>query len=82
MIIKQLTVGAFSSNNYLVICEDTKEAVLIDASGDYKSINQELKDLGANLKYIFYTHAHLDHISGDYELKKSLKAKAVIRYLL
>ena len=71
MIIKTLTVGEFASNNYLVICEETKDAVLIDAGGDYKATTQEIKNSGANLKYIFYTHAHLDHISGDYDLKKS-----------
>ncbi len=78
MIIKKLTIGAFASNNYLVICEDTKDAVLIDAGGDYKSTIQQIKDSKAGLKYIFYTHAHLDHISGDRELKKNLQLKTFL----
>ncbi len=78
MIIKKLTVGAFASNNYLVICEDTKEAVLIDAGGDYKATIREIEAAGADLKCIFYTHAHLDHISGDRELKKNLRVRTYL----
>ncbi len=78
MIIKKLTVGAFASNNYLVICEDTKEAVLIDAGGNYRATEDEIKRSGASLKYIFYTHAHLDHISGDRELKRNFQLKTYL----
>ena len=78
MIIKTLTLGFFSCNNYLVICEDTNDAVLIDAGGDYEATMQEVKNSNANLKYIFHTHGHLDHISGDVELK----TKAGIRVFI
>jgi len=75
MIIKMLTVGEFASNNYLIICEKTKEAALIDAGGDFEATMREIDESHATLKYIFYTHAHFDHISGDYELKKKTHAK-------
>ncbi|HSA06830.1 MAG TPA: MBL fold metallo-hydrolase [Candidatus Gastranaerophilales bacterium] len=78
MIIKTFTVGAFASNNYLVVCNKTKDAVLIDAGGDYNATIKELKSLQANLKYIFYTHAHLDHISGDFELKSKINVKTFL----
>lgn len=78
MIIKKLIVSNFASNNYLVICEDTKDAVLIDAGGEYKPVLEEIKKNQANLKYIFYTHAHLDHISGDRQLKKTLQLKTFL----
>lgn len=78
MIVKKLTVGSFASNNYLVKCEETKDAVLIDASGDYKSITQQVKESNANLKYILYTHAHLDHIAGDRDLKKNIQLKTFL----
>ena len=75
MIVKTLTVGAFASNNYLIVCEETKEAVLIDAGGDYNATMQEVNSSQINFKYIFHTHAHLDHISGDYELKTKAGVK-------
>lgn len=75
MIIKTLRAGAFESNNYLVICDKTNDAVLIDAGGDYEATMLEVKRAKANLKKVFYTHAHLDHISGDYDLKKNTDIK-------
>ncbi len=69
MIIKTLTLGAFASNNYLVICEETGDAALIDAGGDYEATMQEVRQNKADLKYVFHTHGHLDHIAGDVDLK-------------
>ena len=78
MIIKTFTVGSFASNSYLVVCEETKGAVLIDAGGDYNVVAQEIENLHANLKYIFYTHAHLDHISGGYDIRVNKEIKAFL----
>lgn len=78
MLIKTLTLGVFNSNNYLIMCEDTKDAVIIDAGGDYDATIKEVEDTGANLKYIFHTHGHLDHISGDVELKAKAGVKIFI----
>jgi len=78
MIIKMLTVGEIASNNYLVICKKTKQAVLIDAGGDFEATMKALKEEQAKLKSIFYTHAHFDHISGDYELKKGTGARTYL----
>lgn len=69
MLIQKLTLGAFECNNYLVMCENTKDAVLIDAGGNYEATMNEVNQIGANLRYIFHTHGHLDHISGDVEMK-------------
>lgn len=69
MLIKTLTIGNFECNNYLIMCEDNKDAVLIDAGGDYEATMKEVESAGAKLKYVFHTHGHLDHISGDVELK-------------
>lgn len=76
---------------YLVYNEQTKDAVLIDpvlnydaASGkvSFESIEEVKKDvesLGLNLHYLLETHAHADHLSGAYELKKIFpNAKTVI----
>jgi len=76
MIIKKLTEEAFASNNYLVICEDTNEAVLIDAGWDNEKTIEKVKETQVNLKYIFYTHAHMDHICGDHALKEKFNLKA------
>ena len=78
MLIKTLIVGDFQCNNYLVVCEDTHEAALIDAGGDYDATMLEVRKANAKLKYVLHTHGHLDHIPGDIELKAKAGAKIFI----
>lgn len=78
MIIKKITAGAFQANNYLIIDEKNKKAVLIDASGDFDSVKKYLDEYDAKLEYILNTHGHVDHISGNYEIQTKLGAKALL----
>ena len=77
MIIETLTVGSFQVNNYLVI-SDNNEAVLIDAGGDFDATVKVAEKYNAKIKYILNTHAHLDHIAGDYDIKTRLGAKILL----
>ncbi|EKE04063.1 MAG: hydroxyacylglutathione hydrolase (Glyoxalase II) [uncultured bacterium] len=78
MIIKTLVVGAFEVNNYLVFEENSQEAVLIDAGGDYKA-TRELADRNkVKIKYILNTHGHLDHVAGDYDIQTKEDAKVLL----
>lgn len=78
MIIKQYTLGPISANNYLVVDENSKEAVLIDCSEMNSELLNDIKELGAKVKYILLTHGHFDHVLGVNEVKKALKAKVLI----
>lgn len=78
MIIKEYTLGPIGANNYLVIDEVSKEAVLIDCSEKNQQILDDIKDLGAKVKYILLTHGHFDHVMGVNEMKKELGAKVFI----
>ncbi len=71
MILKQFSAGIYETNNYLLICEETREAALIDASGDFEAVEKLLKDTNAELKYLLNTHGHWDHIMGDNEIQKA-----------
>jgi len=71
MIIKQFTLGPIEDNNYLLIDEASKEAVLIDCTEESAAIEKAISDADANLKYILITHGHFDHILGI----NSFKAK-------
>lgn len=81
MILKKITAGSFQANNYLLIDEENKKALLIDASGDFNIIDKYLKEYGATLGYILNTHGHVDHISGNYEIQTKLGAKALLNKL-
>lgn len=78
MIIKTLTVGNLACNNYLVVCESTRQAVIIDAGGEVDVVMREIKAANAELKYILHTHGHFDHVAGNYLLRKQTGAKALI----
>ncbi len=56
--------GPIDANNYLLIDESTKDAILIDCSSSDDSYVNEIKQLGVNLKKILLTHGHFDHILG------------------
>jgi len=71
MKVITLNQGAFQVNNYILFDEETKDAVLIDAGGDFIETRKALEELDANLKYILNTHAHMDHIAGDEELQRN-----------
>lgn len=64
MILKQFVVGFLEVNNYLLIDEESKEAVLIDCTEKNEEIDNALKEYGAKLKYILLTHGHFDHVLG------------------
>ena len=64
MILKIFREPPIDNNNYLLIDEESKEAVLIDCSAVDTGVNEELKKTGAKLKYILLTHGHFDHVAG------------------
>lgn len=65
MKIKTFPLGMISANAYLLVDEDSKEAVVIDVGGDFSGINLELEKDDVTLKYILNTHGHFDHILGE-----------------
>ena len=67
--IKQLTLGAVSTNAYLVGDTASNEALVIDPVDNAPLILQAAEDAGWTIKLILATHAHFDHILASKELK-------------
>ena len=65
MEIKVYVLGELATNCYLVICRDSKEAIVIDPGGDPAPVLDELEREGLKLRYIINTHGHMDHIEGE-----------------
>ena len=82
MILKQLKVNNGmvndTTNCYIVQDEETKETMVIDPGGEPEKIVQMLNILEANLKYIYLTHCHGDHIGALKELKDQKGGKILI----
>ncbi len=72
MKIERLIVGPFQVCCYFVICEDTKEALIIDPGHPEERILELVKSLGILPKALVATHAHPDHIFGVDFLRSSL----------
>jgi len=69
--IERLELGPFRTNAYIVICQKTRDSVLIDAPAEASTIMDRLKS--TNPKYILLTHNHMDHIGALAELQAGLK---------
>ena len=64
MMIKRLTTGYLGTNTYMVINDDTKEAVIIDPADIPANLRAHIAKEGLEIKAILLTHAHFDHITG------------------
>ena len=64
MIVERLPLGVYAANCYIVMCEDTKEAMIVDLGGEPEEIIKKSKELGFNINCIALTHGHGDHIAG------------------
>lgn len=78
MIVKKMMAGIYGANCYIVMDEETKEAVVLDPGGDVDDIEKVLQSLGAKVKYIALTHGHFDHTTGVDGLQAITKAEVAI----
>ena len=65
-------VTAFAQNCTILMCNNTKQAAVIDPGGDVSRIKQQLEKMGATASKILLTHAHIDHAGGTAELARDL----------
>jgi glyoxylase-like metal-dependent hydrolase (beta-lactamase superfamily II) len=56
--------GRFGTNSYLVMDEDTHDAVVIDANFEPSEIVELVRKNSANVRAILLTHTDVDHIAG------------------
>jgi len=71
MIVKTMTLGPVQANCYIVGCNTTKKAVIIDPGDDAPRILKAVKDLGVEITAILLTHAHFDHMAAADAVSKA-----------
>ena len=81
MKIEQIKVGFMGVFCYLVWCEKTREALVIDPAGDEETIVDRIREKGLDLNYIVNTHGHGDHTHGNSKMKSLTEAKIVMHEL-
>jgi len=79
MIFDQLFEAESSTYTYLLACEKTREAILIDPV--LETVERDAKimrELELKLIYTIETHVHADHITGADKLKKLFHCKTIL----
>ncbi len=78
MFIKRIVVGEMAVNCYLVGCESTGQAALIDPGAEADTILAELALGSWRLEKIILTHAHFDHFGAVIAIEKRAQAPLLI----
>jgi len=72
MILEVRAVAPFYKNGFVVGCERTHEAVVIDPGDEADELLAAVRDRGVDVTHILLTHAHIDHITGVAQVKDAL----------
>src|SRR5215213_2050025 len=72
MIVETQAVGPFFKNGFVVGCEITREAVLIDPGDEVPALLSFAQREKLAIKSILLTHAHVDHVTGVAAAKRTL----------
>jgi glyoxylase-like metal-dependent hydrolase (beta-lactamase superfamily II) len=64
MRLESRAVAPFFKNGFLLGCESTREAILIDPGDEAPQLLELVASERLTVKYILLTHAHVDHVSG------------------
>jgi hydroxyacylglutathione hydrolase len=81
MIILQIEVGAMDNFTYIIGCEKTRKALVIDPGFEVERIVGEAKRSDLEIELIVNTHGHGDHTAGNAKLKELTGAKIMIHTL-
>ena len=78
MFLKQFEVGRMAVFAYLSGSDAGQEGLVIDPADDIDEILAIADQQKITIRYILNTHAHVDHIMGNEEMKKKTGAKIII----
>ena len=80
MILEVRAVAPFYKNGFVVGCERTREAVLIDPGDEVDELLAAVRDLDVTVQSILLTHAHVDHITGVAQAKAAFEAPVYLHH--
>jgi hydroxyacylglutathione hydrolase len=73
MIIESRAVAPFYKNGFVLGCERTADAVLIDPGDEVDQLLAVAERRTLAIRHILLTHAHVDHVTGVADAKRALR---------
>ena len=64
IVVATAAAPPFMKNGFIVSCERTNDAVLIDPGDEVEALIEHARASHAHVRAILLTHAHVDHITG------------------
>jgi len=80
MILEVRAVQPFFKNGYVVACEKTRDAVVIDPGDEVEQLLEVVRARALHIRNVLLTHAHLDHISGVGRARQVLNAPVYLHH--
>jgi hydroxyacylglutathione hydrolase len=81
MLIKKLAVGPIMANCFIVGCDQTREAAVIDPGDEADRILRTLAEAKLTVTQIINTHGHFDHVGANRRMKQATGAPILIHAL-
>ncbi|MCL6612553.1 MAG: MBL fold metallo-hydrolase [Peptococcaceae bacterium] len=78
MIFTGISVGPMDNNCYIIGCEETREAAVVDPGAEGGRILRKLEELKLNCRCIILTHGHADHLGALGTVREATKAQVMI----
>lgn len=78
MILEMRAAPPFMKNGFVLGCESTRAAVIIDPGDEVEELVEAAGEHGLTVQYVLLTHAHIDHISGVGRAKAAFGAPVAL----
>src|SRR5271154_888489 len=78
MIVRQIPVGPMQNFDYLLMDEESRDAMAIDSGWETGPVVRAAEKEGMKVRYAVATHSHFDHVETLRDLAQRLGAKLVV----
>ena len=72
LIVHTLHLGPLDNNTYVVACDETRAAAVIDVGFDPEVAIRFVRDQRLTARLLLNTHAHYDHLAGMRAVQEAL----------